>query len=68
MAIDKKGNLWATGPGGVLGINPSRKHLRTLLTGVPTANSKFGDDGSTLYITAKNPLGRIRTKATGLGF
>jgi gluconolactonase len=68
MAIDKKGNLWATGPGGVLVINPSGKHLGTLLTGVPTANCKFGDDGSTLYITANNALVRIRTKATGLGF
>lgn len=68
MAIDIHGNLWATGPGGVLIISPAGKHLGTLLTGVNTGNCTFGDDGSTLYITADMNLLRIKTKTKGVGF
>jgi gluconolactonase len=35
---------------------------------VPTANCGFGDDGSTLYITANDKLCRVRTATKGLGF
>ena len=42
MAIDKQGNLFATGPGGVLILSPQGKHLGTILTGEATANCKFG--------------------------
>jgi gluconolactonase len=42
--------------------------LGSLLTGVPTANCTFGDDGSTLYITANHSLVRIHTNVKGLGF
>jgi gluconolactonase len=68
MAIDKAGNLFATGPGGVLIISPEGKHLGTILTGEATANCKFGGDGRTLYITADMYLARIATSTTGLGF
>jgi gluconolactonase len=66
MAIDKQGNLFATGPGGVLILSPQGKHLGTILTGEATANCKFGGpDGRTLYITADMYLARLRTKARG---
>ena len=68
MAIDKAGNLFATGPGGVLVISPAGKHLGTILTGEATANCKFGGDGKTLYITADMFLARIDTSTKGLGF
>jgi gluconolactonase len=68
LKIDRAGNLWATGPGGVLVISPSGKHLGTLATGVPTANCGWGDDGSTLYITANNMLLRVKTKTKGAGW
>ena len=41
------------------------KHLGTLATGVATANLAFGDDGSTLYLTADKNLVRVRTKVKG---
>jgi gluconolactonase len=66
--VDKQGNLFATGPGGVLVLSSTGKHLGTILTGKPTANVGFGDDGSTLYITAQSLLLRIKTKTKGLGF
>ena len=68
MKVDKQGNLWATGPGGVLVFSPEGDHLGTILTGQRTANCAFGDDGSTLYMTADMFLMRIRTSVTGLGF
>jgi gluconolactonase len=68
MKVDKAGNLFATGPGGVLVLSPEGKHLGTLLTGEATANCAFGDDGATLYLTADMHLCRIRTATRGLGY
>lgn len=68
LKVDVKGNLFATGPGGVLVFTPDGQHLGTLATGVPTANCAFGDDGSTLYITANDKLVRVKTTTKGLGF
>jgi gluconolactonase len=68
MKVDRNGNLFATGPGGVLVFSPNGKHLGTIVTGERTANVAFGDDGSTLYITADHTLMRIRLSTKGLGF
>jgi gluconolactonase len=68
LKIDTAGNLWATGPGGVLVITPQGKHLGTIRTGQATANVAFGNDGHTLYITADMYLMRVRLKAKGVGF
>ena len=65
MKVSRDGTVWATGPGGVLVYSSAGKHLGTLATGVPTANVAFGDDGSTLYITADKNLARLRTKVKG---
>lgn len=68
MKVDQRGNVFLTGPGGVLVLSPTGKHLGTIVTGQPTANCAFGDDGSMLYITANDRLLRIRTRTKGLGF
>jgi gluconolactonase len=68
MKVDKQGNLFATGPGGVLIFSPAGKHLGTILTGQATANVAFGDDGSTLYITADSLIARVKTKTVGAAF
>ena len=65
MKVSKDGTIWATGPGGVFVFSPEGKLLGTLATGVATANCGFGDDGSTLYITADKSLCRVRTKVKG---
>lgn len=67
LKVDKQGNLWATGPGGVLIFSPQGKHLGTLLTGEATGNCAWGDDGSTLYICADMWFARIKTKTMGKG-
>ncbi len=68
MKVDAQGNLWSTGPGGILILSPGGKHLGTILTGQPTANCAWGDDGSTLYITANMYLLRVKTKTKGAGW
>jgi len=68
LRVDRAGNLFAAGPGGILVISPQGKHLGTILTGQPTANCAFGEDGSTLFITANDRLLRVRLKTKGAGF
>jgi gluconolactonase len=68
LKVDKDGNLWATGPGGVHIIAPDGTRLGRLDTGEATANVAWGDDGSTLYITADMYLCRVRTKTRGAGW
>ncbi|NCF85387.1 MAG: SMP-30/gluconolactonase/LRE family protein [Verrucomicrobiaceae bacterium] len=68
LKVDKKGNLWATGPGGVHIFAADGTPLGRIETGEATANCGWGDDGTVLYITADMYLCRIQTKVTGLGF
>ncbi len=68
LKVDKAGNLFATGPGGVLIFAPDGTHLGTLATGEATANCGWGEDGSTLFITADMYLGRVRLNTKGVGF
>ncbi len=68
LKVDRLGNVFTTGPGGVLVLSPEGKHLGTIVTGIPTANCAFGDEGGTLYVTANDMLCRVRTSTKGLGF
>ncbi len=65
LKVDRMGNLFATGPGGVLIISPLGKHLGTIMTDEPTANCGWGNDGSVLYITANDKLCRVKTRTRG---
>ena len=62
MKADDNGNLFATGPGGVLIFTPEGEHLGTIKTGVATANCAFNSDYSVLYITADMHLMRLVLK------
>lgn len=66
LKLDVSGNVFATGPGGVLVWSPDGAHLGTLLTGKKTANVAFGKDGY-LYICANDLLGRIQVSCKGAG-
>lgn len=66
LKVDQSGNLWATGPGGVLVFAPDGTLLGRIDTGEATANCAFGGpDGSDLYITADMYLCRVHTTARG---
>jgi gluconolactonase len=68
LKVDRAGNLWATGPGGVLIFAPDGTALGRIETGEATANCAWGNDGSTLYITTDMYLTRIKTKTKGAGW
>jgi gluconolactonase len=68
LKVDNNGNLWASGPGGILIFNPAGKLLGRIETGQNTSNCGWGDDGSVLYITAYKYLCRIKTTTKGLGW
>ncbi len=68
LKVDCHGNLFATAPGGVYVITPGGTVLGRISTGERTANCAWGDDGSTLYMTADSYLCRIRTRTTGAGW
>jgi gluconolactonase len=68
LKMDQRGNMFSTGPGGVLVLSSKGKHLGTLLIGEPTANCAWGDDGSVLYITSSKSLLRVKTLTRGAGF
>lgn len=65
LKVDHQGSLFATGPGGVHIYAPDGKLLGRIETGEATANCAWGDDGSTLYITADMWLCRVKTKTRG---
>ncbi len=68
MTVDRRGNLFAAGPGGILVLTPDGRHLGTIALDQPTANCAWGDDGATLYIASNMNLLRVRTATKGLGF
>ena len=69
LKVDKLGNLWATGPGGVYILSPQGKLLGRIDTGEATANCAWGGaDASTLYLTADMFIARIQTSTSGTGF
>jgi gluconolactonase len=59
LRVDSKGNLYATGPGGVFIFDPSGKLLGKIRLPVPSANCAFDADRKHLYITADMYLLRI---------
>lgn len=66
MKVDRKGNLYVTGPGGVWVFDKTGKHLGTIAMSELPANCGWGDkDFRTLYLTARTGLYKIRLKVAG---
>jgi gluconolactonase len=67
MRVDKKGNIYSAGPGGVWIISPEGKHIGTIKVPEVVGNVAWGDkDGKTLYIVASTSVFKVRTKVAGL--
>jgi gluconolactonase len=67
MRVDKKGNIYGSGPGGVWIISPEGKHLGTIKVPEIVANVAWGDkDAKTLYIVASTGVYKVRTKVAGV--
>ena len=56
MVVDKRGHVYATGPGGVYVFDPSGRQLGLIRTERATANVTIGNKGKRLYITADDVL------------
>ena len=66
MKVDRAGNLYVTGPGGIWVWDPDGHHLGTIILPEQPANLAWGDsDLKTLYITATTSLYALKTNATG---
>jgi gluconolactonase len=67
MKVDKEGNVYSTGPGGVWVFSSSGNLLGKIEVPETAANLAWGEsDYKTLYITASNSLYRIRLKIAGM--
>jgi gluconolactonase len=67
MKVDKQGNVYSSGPGGVWIMSPQGKHLGTILTPEVVANLAFGGaDSKTLFLTARTGLYEISVKIPGV--
>jgi gluconolactonase len=69
IRVDRQGNIYGSGPGGVWIISPKGRHLGTIKIDEKVANVAWGDkDAKTLYITASTSLYRIRLNVTGVSW
>ena len=65
LKVDGAGNVWATGPGGLVAFDPAGKPLLRLATGQATSNCAFGGpDGRDLFLTVDMYVCRVRTTTT----
>ena len=66
MTVDERGNLWATGPGGLHVFASDGRELGLISTGVAISNCTFGGpDGRTLFMTSTHQLAAVRTNVRG---
>ncbi len=62
LKVDGKGNVWATGPGGVWIYSAEGKHLGTIKPTEVPANCAFAEEGGVLWMTARTSVYRIKLK------
>jgi len=66
IKVDRKGNLYVTGPGGIWVWDPQGQHLGTILMPEQPANLAWGGpELSKLYITATTSVYELGTSAKG---
>jgi gluconolactonase len=62
LRVHSSGVVFATGPGGVLVLDESGKHLGTVMPDKSTANCGFDAQEDYLYLTSTDVLARIKLK------
>jgi gluconolactonase len=66
MKLDERGNVYVTGPEGVLVFSPAGEHLGTVKVPEPVGNLNWGDDDwKSLYIPASTSVYRVRMNVAG---
>ena len=67
VKVDRNGNLYVSGPGGLWILSPEGKHLGTIIAPKHPHNMAWGDeDGKTLYLCARSGLYRMRLNIEGV--
>ena len=67
IKVDRRGNLYVSGPGGLWIISPEAKHLGMIVAPKHPHNMAWGDDdGKTLYLCARNGLYKMRLNIVGV--
>lgn len=68
MKVDRDGNVYCGGAGGIWIMDPSGKKLGRIVHGAPaTTNLAFGgDDWKTLYFTSRSHLGAVTVMIPGV--
>ncbi|MFL6618480.1 MAG: SMP-30/gluconolactonase/LRE family protein [Povalibacter sp.] len=66
IKVDRAGNLYLSAPDGLRIYNAGGKHLGTVVAPRPIHNFAWGDDGKTLYLTARDRLYRIALLVEGV--
>ncbi len=68
MKVDREGNVYCGGAGGLWIIDPGGKKLGRIVHGAPaTTNLAFGGaDWTTLYFTSRSHLGAVNLKVPGI--
>jgi gluconolactonase len=68
LKVDRLGNVYASGPGGLWIISPEGKHLGTIVGPEHPHNLAWGgEDHKTLYLAAQTGLYRVSVKIPGAG-
>jgi len=68
LKVDRQGNVYASGPGGLWIFSSEGKHLGTISGPEHPHNIAWGgEDGKTLYLAAQTGLYRIRLNVPGTG-
>jgi len=62
LKVDKKDNLYATGPGGVYIFNAAGKQIGKIEVPEACSNIAFGDDERTLFVTADMYVLRVKMR------
>ena len=62
MKVDQLGNLFVTGPGGILVVDSLGNHLGTIGIPIPATNLAFGPKEKELFITARSTIYRVKLK------
>jgi len=60
MKVDRNGNLFVTGPGGILVLDSTGTHLGTMSLPIPATNLAFGPREKELFITARSTVYRVK--------
>jgi gluconolactonase len=65
LKTDERGNVYATGPGGVWVFDAKGKHLGTIVLPEQPSNLSWGNGFTGLYVTARTSVYYVATKVSG---